>query len=113
MGFEIKLAIQTGAEVNAVRRVLEAAHATCYTESCLRAGLPPGNPRAQRSFAGPDARAVTSYGGSCVSRCEAAIALFGEAQETAPDQGGATSPPRSRGCPVEPSRRFRCTPEMI
>ncbi len=40
MGFEIKLAIQTGAEVNAVRRVLEAAHATCYTESSLRGEVP-------------------------------------------------------------------------
>jgi hypothetical protein len=40
VGFEIKLAIQTGAEVNAVRRVLEAAHATCYTESCLRGEVP-------------------------------------------------------------------------
>lgn len=40
MGFEIKLAIQTEAEVNAVRRVLEAAHATCYTESCLRGEVP-------------------------------------------------------------------------
>ncbi len=40
VGFEIKLAIQTEAEVNAVRRVLEAAHATCYTESCLRGEVP-------------------------------------------------------------------------
>ena len=40
LGFEIKLAIQTGAEVNAVRRVLEAAHATCYTESSLRSEVP-------------------------------------------------------------------------
>ncbi len=40
MGFEIKLTVQTGAEENAVRRVLEAAHATCYTESCLRGEVP-------------------------------------------------------------------------
>jgi len=40
VGFEIKLAIETGADENAVQRVLEAAHATCYTENCLRSGVP-------------------------------------------------------------------------
>jgi hypothetical protein len=40
MGFEIKLNVQTGADVDTVRRVLEAAHATCYTESCLRGEIP-------------------------------------------------------------------------
>ncbi len=40
MGFEIKVTIQTGAEVTAVRRVLEAAHATCYTKSCLQGEVP-------------------------------------------------------------------------
>jgi organic hydroperoxide reductase OsmC/OhrA len=40
VGFEIKLTVQTGAEVNAMQRVLEAAHATCYTEDCLRGEVP-------------------------------------------------------------------------
>lgn len=40
VGFEINLSVQTGAEMDAVRRVLEAAHATCYTESCLRGKVP-------------------------------------------------------------------------
>jgi hypothetical protein len=39
-GFEIRLAVRTGEDANAVRQVLEIAHATCYTESCLRGEIP-------------------------------------------------------------------------
>ncbi len=39
-GFEIRLKVRTEADVNAVQRVLETAHATCYTESCLRGEIP-------------------------------------------------------------------------
>jgi len=40
MGFEIRLNVRTGADSNAVRRLLETAHATCYTESSLRSEVP-------------------------------------------------------------------------
>lgn len=39
-GFTIRLTVRSGADSEAVRRVLEAAHATCYTEACLRAEVP-------------------------------------------------------------------------
>lgn len=39
-GFEIRLNVRTGADVTAVQRVLETAHVTCYTESCLRGEIP-------------------------------------------------------------------------
>lgn len=39
-GFEIRVRLRSEAEPEAVRRVLQLAHATCYTEACLRWEVP-------------------------------------------------------------------------
>lgn len=40
VGFTIHLSVRSGADPEVVRRVLQTAHATCYTEACLRAEVP-------------------------------------------------------------------------
>lgn len=39
-GFEVVLSFDTDADREKVRRVLEMAHATCYTENALRGQIP-------------------------------------------------------------------------
>jgi hypothetical protein len=40
VGFEVRLNVETQADLSAVRRMLNAGHLTCYTESCLRGEIP-------------------------------------------------------------------------